>query len=252
MSFLNLPLLDIDFLKPARMTFDVDGNAIGGGRNGNGQESTMEMSGGGFLTATYGGCFVQAPEEHEYVTWLAARLNGSFRFVDVPLKTDWQGPFPTFGRWPQPIIGGIPHSDGSHFSDTSGYSQATVWGSVIQDAGLGAGQLQIRVYSASRRLRWSDWFSIYHASVKGWRAYRYWDVISISEEGSETIEGTVYPVRDYTLAIGPALREAVVAGTRIEFARPRFAARLSMGTKILSDVEGFWLMRPSLTFDEAF
>lgn len=252
MSFLSLPLLNIDYLKPQRMAFDTDGNSIGGGRNGIGQENTMELTGGGFVTATYGGCWVQAPEEHEYVTWLAARLNGSFRFVDVPLKTDWQGPFPTFGRWPQPIVGGIPHSDGSFHSDTSGYSQATVWGSVVEDAALGAGILRIRVYAASRRLRWSDWFSIYHPAAKGWRAYRYWDVLEVSDSGNETIEGTSYPYQDYLLAIGPALRAAVAAGTRIEFARPRFAARLSVGSKILSDVEGFWLMRPTLSFDEAF
>ncbi|NEI60908.1 hypothetical protein [Rhizobium leguminosarum] len=234
------------------MAFDTDGNSIGGGRNGSGQENTMELSGGGFVTATYGGCWVQAPEEHEYVTWLAARLNGSFRFINVPLKTDWQGPFPTFGRWPQPIVSGIPHSDGSFFSDTAGYSQATVWASVLEDAPLGAGSLRIRLYEASRPLRWSDWFSIYHPDAKGWRAYRYWDVLDESATGSETIEGTPYSYRDYLLAVGPALRAAVIAGTRVEFARPRFAARLEAGTKVLADVEGFWLMRPTLNFEEAF
>nr|WP_234841727.1 hypothetical protein [Sinorhizobium meliloti] len=77
----------------------------------------------------------------------------------------------------------------------------------------------MRVYSAARPLRWSDWFSIYHPT-KGWRAYRYWEVISKPDDAN--------PV--YTHAIAPPLREAVAAGTRVELARPmccmKFPARL--------------------------
>lgn len=252
MSFLNLPLLAIDFIKPQRMRFDVAGNAIGGGRNINGQESSYEMSGGGFVTCSYSNCWIHEREAHEYVTWLAARLNGSFRYIDVPLKTDWQGPFPVFDRVPAPTIRGIPHSDGALFSDGSGYSQATVWGKVVENAALNAGSLRIRIYNPARPLRWSDWFSIYHASAKGWRAYRYWEVTRRFADGQETIEGTTYPFQEYVLGINPALREAVAADTRIEFARPRFAAKLTVGTSVLDDVESFMITRPSLQFDEAF
>ena len=250
MAFLGLPLLHIDFLKPQRMSFDNLGNALGGGRNAFGQEASFDLSGGGFVTATYGGCWVQSPEEHEYVTWLAAYLNGSYRYIDVPLKTDWQGPFPTFGRFPQPIVSGIPHSDGSPFSDGSGYSQATVWGEVVKQ--VNSGVLRMRVFNASRPLRWSDWFSIYHPGGKGWRAYRYWKIVEDHGTGQQTVAGTTYPYREYTLAIGPALREAIELGSRIEFARPRFSAKLKPGTSVSTDIEGFWVTRPTLQFEEAF
>jgi hypothetical protein len=251
-GFLNLPLLAVDFIRPQRMRFDVTGNAVSGGRNGNGQEISYEMSGGGFVTCTYGSCWVQGREEHEYACWLAARLNGSFRFINVPLKTDWQGPFPVFDRYPALFVSDIPHSDGALFSDGAGYSQATVWGQVMEDAALNAGTLRLRIYNPSRPLRHSDWFSIYHSAAKGWRAYRYWEVITRWDDGTETIAGTPSAYQEYTLAINPALRAAVTAGTRVEFARPRFAAKLTPGTSVLDDVEGFWLMRPTLQFDEAF
>ncbi len=210
------------------------------------------MTGGGFVTAVYGDCYVQSPEQHEYALWLDARLTGSFRFIDVPLKTDWMGPFPIFDRFPAPFVTGIPHSDGSLFSDGAGYRQATVFGVVTAAAALNAGVLSLRLYGAARRLRYSDWFSIYHPASRGWRAYRYWDVLSVSAEASETVSGAVRSYRDYSLAIAPALREAVSVGQHVEFAQPRFAAKLAAGTGALGDIEGFWRMRPTLQFQEAF
>ncbi len=229
------------------MFFDTAGEAIGGGRNIFQQESSFDLSGGGFVVATYGPCWIQTPEQHEYVTWLSARLKGSYRFINVPLRTDWQGPFAIVDRAPRPFVTGIPHSDGSTFSDGAGYSQATVWGKFVANAALGAGRARIRIYNASRPLRWSDWFAVYHTGGKGWRAYRYWDIIT--NHGTGTESGV--PYREYTLAIGPALREAVTNGQRIEFARPRFTAKIRVGSRIVNDIEGFWMMRPTLEFEEA-
>ncbi len=250
-SYINQPTLDIDFIKPQRMSFDVVVNAIEGGRNGFGQTITMETTGGGIVSGSYQNCWVQAREEHEYTNWLSARLTGGFRFINVPLKTDWMGPFPVYDRWPITAISNIPHSDGSHFSDTSGYSQSTVWGKFTADAALNAGIISIRVYGASRPLRHSDWFSVYHPT-KGWRVYRYWDVLSVSAESTETVSGTDYSYKDYTLAIAPALREAVSEDDRIEFARPKFCAKLAPGASIPWEVQGFWQSQPTLSFVEAF
>ncbi len=250
-SYVDQPTLDIDFIKPQRMSFDVTVNAMEGGRNGLGQTITMETSGGGVVVGSYQNCYVQAREEHEYANWLAARLTGGFRFINVPIKTDWMGPFPVFDRWPVPIQTGIPHSDGARFSDGSGYSQVTVWGEFLADAALNAGLVSIRLYGAARMLRHSDWFSVRHAT-KGWRVYRYWDVVSASPAATEMIDGTAVSYQDYDLAIAPALREAVSAGDRIEFARPRFVAKLVPGASIPWDVEGFWKSQPTLQFTEAF
>ncbi|NTG85870.1 hypothetical protein G6L15_06875 [Agrobacterium rhizogenes] len=240
-NYLNLPTLAANFLGPAKTTFDVSGSNIDGGRNGVGESQSIEMSGGGLVTATYEDCKIVNPEQYEYVNWLGARFNGGFRFLNVPIITDWFGPFPKFGRLPTPIVTGIPHSDGSLFSDTSGYSQATVWGEITEAANLNAGVISMRVYGLSRPLRWSDWFSIYHAT-KGWRAYRYWDVLAVTDEEN--------PV--YTLALAPPLREAVSVGDRVEFARPRFVAKFKADFTLPSVVEAFFVTQQTIQFSEAF
>jgi hypothetical protein len=240
-GYINVPTLEANFLNPVKTTFDVQGSAIEGGRNGNGESVSMEMSGGGMVTATYDDCLIKDKEQLEYVNFLGARLNGSFRYINVPIITDWYGPFPTIGGLPTPIVFGIPHSDGSYFDDGSGYSQATVYGEITSAAALNAGVISMRVYGLNRPLRWSDWFSIYHPT-KGWRAYRYWEVISKTDEEN--------PI--YTLAIAPPLREAVTVGTRVEFARPRFVAKFPTGFTLPSVVEAFFVTQQSMQFVEAF
>ncbi|RVG22978.1 hypothetical protein CN233_30355 [Sinorhizobium meliloti] len=235
------PTLEANFLAPVKAIYDVTGSSIDGGRNGVGESQTIEMSGGGIVTATYEDCKIKDPEQYEYVNWLGARLNGGFRFINVPIITDWFGPFPKVGGLPAPIVSGITHSDGSSFSDGAGYSQATVWGTVATAAALNAGIIKMRVSGLDRPLRWSDWFSIYHPN-KGWRAYRYWEVVSKTDD----------PTPLYTLAISPPLREAVTANTRVEFARPRFVAKFKSEFTLPSVVEAFFVTQQSIQFVEAF
>ncbi|MDX0478739.1 hypothetical protein GOL39_28600 [Sinorhizobium medicae] len=239
--YTNQPTLEANFIGPVKTIYDVTGSSIDGGRNGVGEGQTIEMSGGGIVTATYEDCKIKNPEHYEYVNWLGARLNGGFRFINVPIITDWFGPFPTVNNLPAPIVSGITHSDGSYFSDGAGYSQATVYGEITEAAALNAGIIKMRVYGLDRPLRWSDWFSIYH-TTKGWRAYRYWQVISKASEEN--------PV--YTLAIAPPLREAVAVGTRVEFARPRFVAKFKSEFTLPSVVEAFFVTQQSIQFVEAF
>lgn len=251
MGYINLPTLDIDFLKPSRMSFDTKGGGQEGGRNGLGESITIETSGGGVLVGSYEECFVQSRESHEYINWVAARMNSSVRFMNVPIKTDWAGPFPVDSRnIPRPIIGGIPHSDSSLFSDGAGYSQFTVFGTMGTTAALNAGQITLNIYGASRNLRWSDWFSIYHPT-KGWRAYRYWestDPVPVAE----TVEGVAVTGSQYVLSLDKPLREAVPAGTRIEFARPRCVMKFPSGFSLAWDAQGFWQSSPTMQFVEGF
>lgn len=250
--YINQPMFPVDFLRPTRAAFDVIGSGIDGGTSGVGEAISIETSGGGIVTATYENMVLEGPDErHEIINWLGARLNGGFRFVNVPIVNDKIGPFPVINSAVRPIVNGIPHSDGSLHSDGAGYSQATVWGEVRAAAALNAGQMSMRVYGASRLLRWSDWFSIYHA-VKGWRAYRYWDVLSVSAEGAATVSGASVTYRDYVLALAPPLREAVAAGTRVELARPTCVMKLMKGETIPWEYSGWYSARPTVRFVEAF
>jgi hypothetical protein len=245
--YLNVPTLEANFLAPVKTTFDVQGSSLDGGRNGLGEGITIEMTGGGIVTATYEDCKIKDKEQYRYINQLGARLNGSFRFINVPIITDWFGPFPTLGGLPAPIASGITHSDGSFFSDASGYSQATVWGEVTEAAALNAGIIKMKIYGMPRRLDWSEWFSIYHPT-KGWRAYRFWDVVEEFINGGDSAGS----YQEYRLAIGPALREAAPVGTRVEFARPRFVAKFPAGFTLPSVVEAFFVTQQSIQFTEAF
>ncbi len=209
------------------------------------------------VTCTYDRCVLQAddPERHEVINWLGARLNGSYRFINVPVINDGIGPFPFIEGKHRPIIKGIQHSDGSFFSDGAGYSQATVWAKLIEAAPLNAGQIKMRIYGASRRLRWSDWFSIYHdqngSKSKGWRAWRYWEN-DRTAEGTENVAGVNLSFMDYTLGIDPPLREATAANTRIEAARPMCVMKFPRGFTLPWQYEGNYQARPTLQFVEAF
>lgn len=240
-GYTGQPTVPIQYLRPTRASFDVVGSAMEGGRNGLGQSISIEMSGGGMVTATYERCVLQGDdmERHEVINWLGARGNGSFRFFNVPIINDGIGPFPVINGKRRPIISGIPHSDGSLFSDDSGYSQATVYGEITEV--VHSGIIKMRAYGLARPLRWSDWLSIYHPN-KGWRAYRYWDVISKTDEAN--------PV--YTLAMAPPLREAVTVGTRVELARPMCVMRFPAGFSLPWDYENWYSSRPTLSFVEAF
>lgn len=250
--YTGLPTVPIMYLRPGKGGFDTIGNAIDGGVNGNGDGISIEMGGGGIVTAYYERLVIEADdtERLEVINWLGARCNGGFRFVNVEIINDGIGPFPIINGKRRPYVTGIPHSDGSFFSDSSGYSQATVWGEIKEAAGVGAGLVKMRVYEAARDFRWSDWFSIFHPT-KGWRAYRYWQILAKSEQGTETVSGATRTYKDYTLAIGPTIREAITVGTRVELARPKCAMKFPRGFTLPLEIEGWYSSRPNLQFIEA-
>lgn len=247
---LNLPTLEIDFLKVFALEFDVLGAGFEGGRNMLGESISIAMAGGGLVAGSYS-FIVHSPEQIEYVNMLGARLNGSFRFINLPIRTDFAGAFPVIGGVTSPVVGGIPHSDGSLFSDDSGYSQGTVFGGFAANAALNAGQVTIDIFGATRKLRWSDWFSVYHAERKGWRAYRYWQASEPSTV-SVVVDGVLLSGQRYTLSIGPTLRAAVSAGERIEFARPRFVAKFPADFTLPWREDLLHMDRPAVSFVEAF
>ncbi len=249
-SFINQPVVPILYLRPTRAAFDVVGSSIDGGTNSTGESISIEIGGGGRVTATYERCVLQGDdtERHEVINWLGARGNGGFRFFNVPIINDGIGPFPVIDGKKTPLVAGVPKANGTLFDVGTTYSEGTVWGRLTAPAVVGAGQISMRVYEAARPLRWSDWFSIYHPT-KGWRAYRYWECQKTGE-GTESATSLSYV--DYLLGIGPALREAADVDTRIELARPMCVMKFPKGFTLPWDYEAWYQSRPTLQFTEAF
>jgi hypothetical protein len=239
--FTGLPTLNVKFLRPKSMSFDTPGGGINGGKNILEQGITIGLTGGPIITGAYDQCNIYHEEQFQYINQIGARMNGSHRYMNVPIITDYSGPFPKNAQGVrQAVISGIPHSDGSFFSDGSGYSQNTVT-ATINPAPLNAGVVTVTITGAARDIRFSEWFSIYHPN-KGWRAYRNWDIISMS--GTEP--------RTYVLAISPSLREAVASTSEARFSRPLCVMKFPQGFTLPFAAQLYWEYLADLKFEEAF
>lgn len=239
--FTGLPTLDVEFMRPMSMSFDTPGGGLDGGKNILEQGITIGLTGGPVITGEYSQCNFHTDEQFEYLNWLGARMNGSHRYINVPIITDYSGPFPADAQGiKKSVITGIPHSDGSLFSDGSGYSQDAVT-ATIEPALANAGIVTLNVTGASRDIRWSDWFSVNHPT-KGWRAYRNWEIIS--KTGTTT--------KTYVLAISPALREAVTVAQEARFSRPLCAMKFPHGFTLPFSARRYWKHEADIKFEEAF
>ena len=56
----------------------------------------------------------------------------------------------------------------------------------------------------------------------------------------------------YTLSLDRPLREAVIQGTRVEFARPRSVMKFPANFSLAWEAEGWWQASPTLQFVEGF
>jgi hypothetical protein len=240
-KYTDLPTLNVEFMRPMQMSFDTPGGGIDGGKNILEQGISIGLTGGPIVVGSYEGCNIHSDEQFEYLNWLGARLNGSHRYINVPIITDYSGPFPANSQGiKQAILSGIPHSDATLFSDATGYSEATV-SATIQPAALNAGVVTVSVTGASRNIRLSEWFSVYHPT-KGWRAYRNWDIVSASGTSPRT----------YVLAITPSLREAIQEVSIARFSRPLCAMKFPQGFTLPFAARRYWKHEADMRFEEAY
>ncbi len=185
---------------------DVDfaGAVTAGGRSLSGLQDTFATDGGGFWSATADSVALHTREK--VMTWRAFKsaLGGG---VDPFI-------FPICDARHQPTRGKqkVPHSDGTPFSDETMYSSADCEVYVAADAPLRATQIQLDIASLGRPLIGGERFTIIHGTWRE-RAYQIGRVISQT--------GTSALVQFHT-----PLREAVAAGTPVDFNNPRFVARI--------------------------
>lgn len=144
---------------------------------------------------------------------------------------------------PWPIVDGvaltsrdpIPHSDGSFFSDGSGYEQSVISAQTVGDALLRATSLTL-AFLAGDALRGGERFAILHA-VNNWRLYEITTVV-LDDDGNSVV------------SFEPPLREATPGATPIEFDRPRCTMRLTNPQAMPLDITKEPYIRSSLSFVE--
>jgi hypothetical protein len=143
-----------------------------------------------------------------------------------------------FRPWPAGVAQGpveLPHSDGAFFSDGSGYFQPVI------DITCNGGELRQTflgiIITYGSQLMGGESFSIEHPTM-GWRMYEIATVQMLSDVSS-------------IITFMPPLREAVPAGTRLEFDRPRCLMRLAKTNSMDLTVVPWTFNTASVDFVEA-
>lgn len=176
-------------------------NVISGGTALNGDETVIATDGGGRWQGSYQGAPLNRRDR--VLAWRATRANmeGGLRpFI-----------FPICDARHQPLVrkqGGVPHSDGTPFDDTTLYEGGGGNSIALSDTPLRATSMFIDTTVLERELVGGERFSIDHPT---WR-HRLYEV--------KKVEGNRIEFR-------PPLREAVTAGTEIEFRDPKCVMRLT-------------------------
>lgn len=178
----------------------VRANVISGGVALNGEESIIVTDGGGRWVAEYQDAPLNTREK--VMSWRAQRalLNGGTRPVI----------FPICDARHQPVAGKVrvPHSDGTSFDDDTLYSGGDCSVFAASSEPLGRTWMTINPVALGKPLIGGEKFSIDHPT---WRDRLY----------------EIYFIEGDFIKFRPRLREAVPAGTELNFSNPRCVMRLS-------------------------
>lgn len=194
-------------LREQNHDWNIVGNTATSGRT-TGAAVDVRSDGGGLWMASLNSIRFMDPSDA--LCWRAVRqaCAGGVVPIVVPRNDAAFAPFPDALR---DGYGNIPHGDGALFDDGSGYYQpviviATAFAALLRDVSL---VIDIALAAA---LQGGEAFSILHPTM-GWRLYEIATVEMLTATRAE-------------ITFNPPLREAVAAGTNLEFDRPRCTMKL--------------------------
>jgi hypothetical protein len=193
-------------------SWQVVGSTVSPGQSASGVFTRARMDGGGYWRAEYGSINLRTADHVR--AWRAVDVlcdSGASPIV-VPMCDKRQMPAPIVNGKPLYSYGKISHSDGTLFSDGTGYYQPVVRAVAFNSAALRATTMQIQVLYGSP-LRGGEIFSINHPS-QGWRCYQI-GTVQTNDVGVSTV------------TFRPPLRDVVASGAVIEFDRPRCTMMLA-------------------------
>ncbi|GLK67003.1 hypothetical protein [Hansschlegelia plantiphila] len=220
----------IDLLQCGTMEWQVVGGAVEGMRSlAADTPDRLAIGRGGLWKCEMDHIFLETREE--YAAWRAIRgqlRNGTVRIVVPLVERPW------FAQ-PRPAAA-VPHSDGTFFSDGSGYQSGAVEARLLEDAAHAATTLRLRVLGAEPFIG-AEPFTIVHPNA----AERVYEVVGVVESVEVTNDAGGVVGFDYRLDINPPLRERVAAGDEADFNAPRCAMRLSdsNGMALPEDIVSF-------------
>jgi hypothetical protein len=219
------------------LRWDLEGSIISPGQTVYGAFPLNRLDGGGLWSATFLRNWLV--NEDQLRLWRAVRTIADGGIVPLIIER-YERPFfpvPFDGNGEPMEIASISHSDGSFFSDGSGYYQPLVTAITGAAASLRATSIQINVLVGST-LKGGHCFSIEHVEM-GHRIYEIGTITNISD--------TVY-----TVSFRPPLREDVALGERVEFDKPKCVMRLATPNAMSLTLQTGDYAHPDVSFIEWF
>jgi len=179
----------------------IDGGVLSGGAAITGDRQDVDFLGARWSARLIAIDFGEARQRLAYEAFHAGYGRGT-RPIVVRHTGDAERPWPSGFSAP---AGGLPHADGSLHDDGSGYLGEAIEAMLDADVAVLGNTCRI-AKTAIGELQSGEKFSILHPTL-GLRMYNIW---SISSQTSGIA----------TVAFEPPLREAVLAGVALDFARP--------------------------------
>lgn len=183
-------------------------------------------TGGGLWVCEMSGIWLRKREQIMAARALDAILDGGLTSIVVG------GCESRFATWARPTDP-VPHSDGAPFSDDTFYAGASPVGTVAADAALRATTLTITLPDGAS-LMGGEAISINHPT----RGQRRYTIARVGEAGEVTIR--------------PPLREAVTAGTEVDFATGACVMRMANAAEFFETIRLGRFSNLSPVFVEAF
>lgn len=221
-------------LQAASVDWNLTASVITPGQSGVGAFSYERMDGGGQWLAKMNSLRLMTRDHVAAFRAFRIQARGGVTLMEI-YREDILQPWQVNGEAAGPYAP-IPHSDGSWFSDGSGYYQPYIHARTVGSTAERATSIVMR-FSRGGPLRGGEPFSIKHPTQL-WRMYEVATVL-INSDG------------DSVVTFDPPLREIVADDTRIEFDRPRCTMRAFSVDAMNFTLETKPLPRPSATFLEA-
>jgi hypothetical protein len=226
-----------NILLEARVSWELEGQLVGGGQATGRPAAVARVDGGGYWTAMLEE--VQVLNENQRRTWrsVSAICDGGVQPIIVIMRDIQDQPWPVVSGSPVMSWPPVPHSDTSLFSDGSGYENGVINAHASGAAALRATSMTIEILAGSD-LQGGEHFAIDHPGMR-WRAYR---IRTVIDNGDGT----------WDVTFRPPLRADVSDGQEIDFDHPRCVMRINDVRAMNAVFETIWIARPNVGFIEAF
>lgn len=216
-----------DVLKYRSFQFDLAGQVITGGLSQSGLQQVVNASGGGLWTLRLEGFKLRKPDQVR--AWRRIQYGGHAGVYPINVSI-------CDLRHAPALIGGVPHSDTTPFSDFSLYVTGGADFETVSSAGVRATSITVAFLE--------------HAPPQGGE---YFSLPYGEGRHSLHVITSVQPLgENYLLRFVPPLRSAIPAGTNVEFDRPMLTMRLAGPDAMAAPLVMGKFMEPSATFVEYF